>query len=301
MLSDRYVFRWMPNPSMKFTFLKHRGFFDLPITQGLYFPLPSALHVNPIWAVPASPWFTYSLILWRFLNRLSHPVDSSRSFFWGRATQISCALVLSTCPVIMPFFFCIFCCHSNRAPSRSGWSAAECRWLSRAPSLRLSPSRYWYLGLSISEIFPCTKSLVQTIPRVPAAYLDGRLLSVESYASLHHLLLGVFSFDYWSSFDFMGSSISLLRDASGLCVRNPSPRDNALFVPTGPKNPLFPPISQQPTAGIFSTHANRLSSSAVFGIEKSFFYILGTYRTCRFCFRYWIPNTALLSRWQSIH
>src|ERR1700735_5880151 len=27
---------------------------------------------------------------------------------------------------------------------------------------------------------------------------------------------------------------------------------------TGPKNPLFPPISQQPTVGIFSSHANGL-------------------------------------------
>src|SRR5712664_3099879 len=30
-------------------------------------------------------------------------------------------------------------------------------------------------------------------------------------------------------------------------------------MPTEPKNPLFPPISQQPSVGIFSTHANRLA------------------------------------------
>src|SRR5712664_231038 len=42
-------------------------------------------------------------------------------------------------------------------------------------------------------------------------------------------------------------------------VRNPPPRDNAFFMPTGPGNPLFPSISQQSTVGILSTHANRLA------------------------------------------
>src|SRR5467141_15520 len=42
-------------------------------------------------------------------------------------------------------------------------------------------------------------------------------------------------------------------------VRNPPPRDNAFFMPTGPGNPLFPSISQQSTVGFLSTHANRLT------------------------------------------
>jgi hypothetical protein len=41
--------------------------------------------------------------------------------------------------------------------------------------------------------------------------------------------------------------------------RTHHPEITHFFMPTEPKNPLFPPISQQPTVGIFSTHANRLA------------------------------------------
>jgi len=37
-----------------------------------------------------------------------------------------------------------------------------------------------------------------------------------------------------------------------------SPWANTFLVPTGPGNPIFPPISQQPTVENFSTHENRL-------------------------------------------
>lgn len=98
MLSDRYVFRWMPNPSMKFTFLKHRGFFDFPTTQGLYFPLPSALQVNPI-VILSFPAFDCSVARVRFGVNCQFNSVSSKFRMFLRSYLL--ALLRTTCICLM--------------------------------------------------------------------------------------------------------------------------------------------------------------------------------------------------------
>src|SRR6267378_4347295 len=61
-------------------------------------------------------------------------------------------------------------------------------------------------------------------------------------------------------------------------LRNPPPRDNAFFMPTGPGNPLFPSISQQSTVGILSTHANRLTK-----YQSIHWYCLLVYKMWAWC------------------
>ena len=76
----------------------------------------------------ASPCSMYSLILNRLLNPSSQPFEnrgSSLPLYCGRLSHNLLAWFRRISPVITAFCFCICCCYSNNAPSRSGQSPAD--------------------------------------------------------------------------------------------------------------------------------------------------------------------------------
>jgi hypothetical protein len=81
-----------------------------------------------VWAELASLYYTYSLILYCFLNPSSHLFDYfgiSTLSYCSRASHNYFAFIFKISPVIIAFFYSMRCYHSNKAPSSSSQSPVE--------------------------------------------------------------------------------------------------------------------------------------------------------------------------------
>lgn len=100
---------------------------------------------------PASPWCVCCFILYRCLNRWSHPLLNEGGgwfWYWGKEAQIWCAFSIRISPLIYAPLRLRICCHSKRIFSRSLQWPMPLR--TEIDGLDLE-SRYWYQEPKISE------------------------------------------------------------------------------------------------------------------------------------------------------